>query len=185
MSLSASVFGLTRSKNIFDNFITIFLFSISAGQTVFNFPTCGNAKRCTLLYTKSFMRAFSILAYFFIFLSGSMILLPYGLLLLTGLFTAEPIMRILVLLADISLIALLIISFNEKSRTTLIIEIVSYFVLLLPLLKIFVSFPFPRFNYFLFIFPTVCFIILFPLSIFLSYRKPRRKMETNGNLVDF
>ena len=45
ISLSALVLRLTRSKNLFGNFIIIFLFIISAGQTIFNFPTCGNAKR--------------------------------------------------------------------------------------------------------------------------------------------
>ena len=119
------------------------------------------------------MRAFAIIAYFFIFLQGSMILIPFGLLLVTGLFEAEPIMRVLIVLADISLIALMIISFKEKSRITLAIEIIAYFLLLLPILKIFFSFPFDRFNYFLFLFPTTCFLFLFPISIFLNYRKDR------------
>ena len=119
------------------------------------------------------MRAFAIIAYFFIFLQGSMILMPFGLLLVTGLFEAEPVMRGLIALADISIIALLIISYKEKSRLTLIIEIIAYFLLLLPLLKTFFSFPFEYFNYFLFLFPTICFVLLFPISIFLSYRKEK------------
>lgn len=129
-----------------------------------------------LLYDKSAtntMKAFAILAYFFIFLQGSMILVPFGLLLLTGLFEAEPIMRGLIALADISLIALIFVSFKEKSRITLSIEIIAYILLLLPILKIFFSFPFDRFNYFLFLFPTTCFLLLFPISIFLAYRKDR------------
>ena len=36
------------------------------------------------------MRAFSIIAYFLIFLQGSMIQLPFALLLISGLFDAEP-----------------------------------------------------------------------------------------------
>ena len=96
----------------------------------------------------SMMRILSIIAYFFIFLQGSMIQIPFGLLLLTGLFEGEPIMRVLIALADISLITLLIISFNKKTNTSLAIEIISYFVLLLPLLKIVSSFPFKMFNYF-------------------------------------
>jgi hypothetical protein len=104
-----------------------------------------------------------------------MILLPFGLLLVTGLFTAEPLMRILILLADISLITMLIISFKEKTKMNLVIEIISYFVLLLPLLKIFTSFPFEMFTYFLFLFPAICFIVFFPLSIVSSYRQYRQK----------
>jgi hypothetical protein len=42
---SAVVRGLTLSKKHFDNFIILFLFSISAGQTVFKTYTCVNAKR--------------------------------------------------------------------------------------------------------------------------------------------
>ena len=117
------------------------------------------------------MRVFAIIAYFFIFMQGSMILLPFGLLLFTGLFEAEPTMRVLIALADISLITLLIISFKEKSRITLVIEIITYFLLLLPILKIFLDFPYDRFNYFLFLFPTTCFLLLFPISIFYSYKK--------------
>jgi hypothetical protein len=123
------------------------------------------------------MRIFSIIAYFFIFLQGSMIQIPFGLLLLTGLFEGELIMRILIALADISLITLLVISFNEKTKTSLIVKTISYFVLLLPLLKIVFSFPFEMFDYFLFLFPAACFIIFFPLSIVLSYRKHKTTIK--------
>jgi hypothetical protein len=127
------------------------------------------------LEMNSFMRTLSIIAYFLIFLKGSMILLPFGLLLLTGTFTAEPLMRLLLLLADLSMIVLLISSFKKKTKMHYIIEIITYFVLLLPLLKIFTSFPFNDFNYFLFLFPAVCFVTLFPLSIALSYRSYKKQ----------
>jgi membrane-associated HD superfamily phosphohydrolase len=109
-----------------------------------------------------------------IFLKGSMILLPFGLLLLTGLFEAEPFMRYLILLADLALIALLIFSYKPKTYLKLKVEMLSYIVLLLPLVRVFVSFPFNQFDYFLFIFPTLTFIILFPLSIFLSYKNRKQ-----------
>jgi hypothetical protein len=73
------------------------------------------------------------------------------------------------------LISLLILSFKNKTKIHYLIETVTYFVLLLPLLKIFTSFPFDEFNYFLFLFPTVCFITLFPLSIALSYRSYKKQ----------
>src|SRR6266480_1476604 len=87
------------------------------------------------------------------------------------LFEAEPITRVFIALADIFLIILLIVSFREKSKWTLSIEIISYFVLLLPLMRIFTSFPFDMFNYFSFLFPAVCFILLYPLSVYFSYRE--------------
>lgn len=117
------------------------------------------------------IRSASILAYFFIFLKGQMILLPFGLLLFTGLFEGESLTRILIFFADISLIILLIFSFGEKTKKKLFIEIVIYLILLAPLIKIFVSFPFEMFNYFLFVFPSICFILLYPLSIFLAYKQ--------------
>src|SRR6478735_8693874 len=79
-----------------------FQFIINTALDNQQIPNFGNAYRCTQPYINLFMRTFSILAYFFIFLQGSMILLPFGFLLLTSLFTAEPLMRILILLADSS-----------------------------------------------------------------------------------
>ena len=96
-----------------------------------------------------------------------MILVPYGLLLITGGYDQEPFMQYLIVLADLSLIALLVFSFKPTSKVKLTIEVVSYFVLLLPLMRIFMSFPFDQFDYFLFIFPTLSFIVLFPLSIYI------------------
>lgn len=122
----------------------------------------------------SLMRIVAIIAYFLIFLKGATILIPFVLLLVVGLFTAEPLMRILILLADISLIALLIISFMKKTRVIIATEIIIFFILLLPLLKIFISFPFASFNYFLFLFPAICFVVFFLLSIVSSYRQYRK-----------
>ncbi|CAN5447690.1 hypothetical protein BH10BAC2_BH10BAC2_48980 [soil metagenome] len=122
----------------------------------------------------SMFRTFSILAYFLIFLQGSMILLPFGLMLVAGAFTGEPLMKILIALADIALIMLPILSFKERTKWTIFIEIISFFALLLPLLKIFLSFSFEWFNYFAFLFPTACFIIFFPLSIVIAEQKFRK-----------
>lgn len=122
-------------------------------------------------------RLISIIAYFFTFLQGSMILLPFVLMLLTGVFTAEPLMKILIGLADIALLALLINSFYKRTKWTPIFEIIVFVVLLLPLLKIFFSFPFHWFNYFLFLFPAGCFVVFFPLSIFLAQAKYAREKQ--------
>ena len=115
-------------------------------------------------------RTLAILAYFFIFLQGMLIKIPFGLLLMSGLFEAEPLTRVFIALTDIFLIILLIVSFKEKSKWTLSVEIISYFVLLLPLMRIFTSFPFDMFNYFSFLFPAICFALLYPLSVYFSYR---------------
>ena len=125
------------------------------------------------------MKLLSIIAYFLIFLQGMMIQIPFGLLLISGLLEAEPLTRFFIILADITLIILLIISSKEKTKTTLLIEAVSFFILLLPLLRIFISFPFEMFNYFLFLFPSGCFVILYPLSVFISYREYIKKKSPN------
>lgn len=129
----------------------------------------------------SIVRYISIIAYFLIFLQGSMIILPFGLLLLMGVFTAEPLMKILLGLADLALILLLAVAYTKRTKWTILIEILCFLSLLLPLLNIFLSFSFDWFNYFLFLFPACCFITLFPLSIYLGHRKhaEQRKLPPN------
>ena len=120
------------------------------------------------------MRSLSIIAYFFIFLQVSMIPIPFGCLLLVGLFEAEPSTRIFIALADVALIILLIISFKERTKMTLIIETIVYLILLFPLVRIFISFPFDMFNYLLFLAPAGCFVVLYPVSVLESYREYRK-----------
>lgn len=129
---------------------------------------------------KSVVRTFSIVAYLLIFLQGSMIVLPFGLLLLTGIFSAEPLLRFFIVLADLALIGLLLLSFTKRTRYTTLIEIACFLCMLLPLLNRFSSFPFDRFNYFLFLFPAGCFLFLFPLSIFLADREYRKSRDVSG-----
>ena len=126
------------------------------------------------------IRIFSLAAYLLIFLQGSMILLPFGLLLLTGVFTAEPAMKILIGLADVALVFLITSPLTKRTKWTWLFETLAFFVLLLPLIKIFTSFSFNWFNYFLFLFPLGCFILFFPLSIFLEQRK---FIKTKTNLA--
>ena len=121
----------------------------------------------------------SIIAYFFIFLQGSMIVLPFCFLLVGGPFSGEPIMKVLLSLADISLIVLFIFAFKKVTKVNLIVDIISFVFLLLPLVKIFTSFPFEMFNYFLFLFPVSCFIVLFLVSIVLSVREYRSSLAAN------
>ena len=81
-------------------------------------------------------RALAILSYLFIFLQGMIIAVPFGCLLFIGLFEAEPLTRIFIFFADIALITLLILSFNQKTKRSLLIEFIVYFVLLSPLIRI-------------------------------------------------
>jgi hypothetical protein len=65
------------------------------------------------------MRIFSIIAYFFIFINGWIIALPFVFLLIFGLFDSPPIMKVLILFADIALIFLGYIS-TKKNQNLLI-----------------------------------------------------------------
>jgi hypothetical protein len=100
-----------------------------------------------------------------------MILLPYGLLLLSGLFTAEPLMRILLGFADVALIAILIYSFKPYSKTKLIGEIAAYIVLFFPLAFLLINFALDWFDYWLFWLPLTLSGVLFPSSIYQMYKR--------------
>jgi hypothetical protein len=117
------------------------------------------------------LRIFSIIAYLLIFLQGSMIALPFGCMLVTGIFSSGPLMTILLLSADIALIVLFFIAISNRTKWTTLIETICFAALLSPLLKIFMSFTFHWFSNFLFLFPAACFIVFYPLSVFMADRE--------------
>src|SRR5215213_7237561 len=94
----------------------------------------------------SVLRVLSIISYLFIFLQGMMIALPLGCLLLFGLFDAGPIGRIFLVLADLALVSLFVISFRQRTKMTVFIEFVAYPLLLLPLIRVLLSFPLSMLN---------------------------------------
>ena len=128
----------------------------------------------------STIRTFAIISYFFIFLQGMMIPVPLGCILFFGLFDAPWPNRIFVILADLSLVTLFLLSFCEKTKTTLTLEMIAFFLLLSPLIAVLTQFPLQQFSYFLFLFPASCFVVLFPLSILLSFREYRFSLKTTG-----
>ena len=78
-----------------------------------------------------YLRAISIIAYFLIFLQGMIIRLPFIFVLLSGPFQGEPVMGVLISLADIALIALLLSSFQEKTQWSFFLQSAIYFILFL------------------------------------------------------
>ncbi len=117
------------------------------------------------------MRELSIIAYFFIFLQGSMFPVPFAILLVAGLRSIDPLTGIFIVMADIALLTLLFIAVFKRSKTRLIIDALAFVVLLLPLLRIIYSFPLSMFNNVWFLFPFGCFVIFYPWSVVRSYRK--------------
>ncbi len=128
------------------------------------------------------MRELSIIAYFFIFLQGSMIPVPLVLLLVAGLRSIEPLTGVFIIMADITLLILLFIAVFKRSKTRLVIEAVAFVFLLLPLIRIISSFPFTMFNNFWFLFPFACFVILYPWSLVRSYRKYKKNITSSTSV---
>lgn len=127
------------------------------------------------------MKTLSIISYLFIFLPGSMILLPLALLLITGIVTAEPFMRLLVILADLSILTIFYISTKPKSLLIIAIELASFVFLIMPLLIIVLPWPLKTFNYFLFIAPFACFVTLYIVSMVKSVKEYRRLLKPVGD----
>jgi hypothetical protein len=129
-------------------------------------------------------RVLSIVAYLLIFLQGMIIAIPFGYFLIMGLFTAEPLSRVLIALADIALVSLCIVSFKEKTKRILFLELVAYIILLLPLIRMLTSVPLHLFNYSLFIVPATCFVLLYPLSVLFSFREYKKITLQRQRLTD-
>lgn len=129
----------------------------------------------------SLFRTLAIVSYLFIFLQGMIIAIPFGCMLFIGLFEAEPLTRIFIILADIALLTLFILSFNQRNKKSLLIEFIAYFLLLSPLVRILSIVPIDKFNYLLFIVPVIGFVVLYPLSVLLSFREYRHTLKTTND----
>ncbi len=124
------------------------------------------------------MKVLAIIAYFLIFLPGSMILIPWGLFLVTGIFTAETNYKLMIVFADISLIILVYFSTKPATRLRIIIEVIVFGLLLLPFIVITADWPMRTFRYFLFIAPFLTFVVLYLISLgrtIVIYRKSKLK----------
>ena len=120
------------------------------------------------------MKGLAIIAYFLIFLPGSMILIPWGLFLLTGIFTAELNYKVMIILADISLIFLAYHSFKPLTKQRLFIEFIVFLFLLLPIIIIVAKWPLQTFGYFLFIAPLLVFVVLYLISFWRHIKSYKR-----------
>ena len=125
-------------------------------------------------------RTLAIISYLFIFLQGMIIAIPFGCMLFVGLFEAEPLTRVFIILADMALLVLFILSFNKRTKRSLLIELIVYFLLLSPLIRILSIVPIDKFNYLLFIMPVTSFVVLYPLSVLFSFREYRHTLKTTG-----
>jgi len=109
-----------------------------------------------------------------------MILIPWGLFLVTGIFTAETNYKVMIVLADVSLILLAYFSTKPMTRLRIIIEIVAFGLLLLPFIVIAAGWPLRTFSYFLFIAPFSTFAVLYLISLGRSIAIYRKSKVKNG-----
>ena len=134
----------------------------------------------TIMKLSPIFRVLAIISYLFTFLQGMIIAIPFGCMLFVGLFEAEPVTRIFIILADIALLSLFILSFNQRNKRSLFIELIAYFLLLSPLVRILSIVPIEKFNYLQFIVPVTSFIVLYPLSVLFSFKEYRRTLTATG-----
>ena len=114
------------------------------------------------------MKVLALISYFLIFLPGSMILIPWGLFLFTGIFTATTNYKVMIVLADISLILLVYFSTKPITKLRIIVEVIVFGLLLLPIVAIVADWSLRTFNYFLFSAPFLTFVVLYLISLWRS-----------------
>ena len=128
-----------------------------------------------------FIRFLSMLAYFLIFLYGDMIQAPMVFFMLGALFGSGFLSEILAILTFLGLLTLVILIMVEKSKRTLLIETLVFIFLLLPIVNVLTFATTQLLKYPMFIIPTICFVLLYPLSLYFSYKEYRNKILTKTN----
>jgi hypothetical protein len=130
------------------------------------------------------LKMLSILTYCLIMLKGEMISLPFIFFLSISLFADFGSLRQLsAILAFVGLISTIILTGRQKTKRTLLLEIIVFILLLFPLLERMTSAPISLFNYTAFIMPGISFIILYILSLFFSYKNFRQIKHRTSNVV--
>lgn len=127
----------------------------------------------------------AIFSYLCIFLQGMIIALPMVFILFVGLAYGETSDRVFIFFADVALCTAFVQSFTRQTRRSLLIDTIAFFLLSSLLIKILTSAPLYMFNYFLFIGPTTCFMVLYPLSLLLSFMDMKRLSQEKKVGLDF
>ena len=110
-------------------------------------------------------RAIAIIFYLSIILSGQMIVLPLIIWLLFTLFDFGDIDQLFALIAIIGLF-LICFNFNkDRTRKVLSLDLLCFFLLISPLVKLMTAVPIELFNYTAFIMPAVLFVLFYITSL--------------------
>lgn len=120
------------------------------------------------------LRALAILAYLLIFVDGEHIGGPMIILMFLSVFETDLVTQILTVLAFLGLITLIVLTFFKKTNWTFFVEAMICFLLALPIIN---ELQYERsrlLHYPLFVIPTLCFLILYILSLYFSYGIEKR-----------
>lgn len=113
----------------------------------------------------------SIFSYLLIILTGQMNGLPFFFWLLTTLFDFGNSNQLFAFLAIIGLTIIIINRNKTRNLTILIMDLICFILLASPLARRMKAIPIEKFNYFVFIIPTIIFILFYFVSIYFSIRQ--------------
>lgn len=119
-------------------------------------------------------RIISLISYFFIFLMGSMIAIPLGLILIFSFFDLNDLKWTIY---GILGLVFLIFTLNRKiTETIFALNILSFILLLIPIGNRLILYSWKWFNFPLFYIPLSLFIIFYTLSLILEYQNLKNNM---------
>ena len=116
-------------------------------------------------------KVISIISYFLIILMGSMIGIPFFFWILFTIFDFGNPDQFFALLAIIGLLLNFLTRNKQKTLKILSLDILSFLLLISPLIRRMTAISIEKFNYLLFIIPTIIFVVFYLISIVLSVKK--------------
>ena len=127
------------------------------------------------------LRALAILSYLLIFVNGEHVGGPMIILMFLSVFETDIITQILIALSFIGLVTLVVLTSLKKTNWTFFIEAIICVLLTLPIIN---ELHYERsmlLHYPMFVIPTLCFLILYLLSLYFSYGVKKTTLLTKAD----
>ena len=116
-------------------------------------------------------KAISIISYLLIILMGSMIGVPFLFWILFTVFDFGNPDQFFALLAIIGLLLNFSTRNKQKTIKILSLDILSFLLLISPIIRRMTAIPIEKFNYLLFIIPTIIFVVFYLISMFFPVKE--------------
>ena len=113
----------------------------------------------------------SIVSYLLIILMGSMIGLPFFMWLIFTLFDFGNVDQLFAFLGVVGLTISFVIFNSTRTYKVLLLDIISFMLLAIPLIRRLTAIPIEKFNYLAFIIPTTIFLLFYIIAVFFSFRQ--------------